>query len=76
MNRLEEFQLPESNRPDLQQPPPPNDYDGYTGSAANHHHVYDNVFNVLLGGDDVATSIEEGLAVVRVVEEIHAKGRI
>lgn len=76
MNRLEEFQLPESNRPDLQQPPPPNDYGGYTGSAANHHHVYDNVFNVLLGGDDVATSIEEGLAVVRVVEEIHAKGRI
>ena len=62
-------------KPTLAQAPPPNDYGGYTGSAANHHHVYDNVLGVLLDGHDVATPVEEGLAVVAAIEAMHAKGR-
>ena len=75
MDRLEEFQLPETSKPTLAQSPPPNDYGGYTGSAANHHHVYDNVLDVLLEGHAVATPVEEGLAVVAAIEAMHAKGR-
>ena len=60
MDRLEEFQMPDTPKPTLAQAPPPNDYGGYTGSAANHHHVYDNVLGVLLDGHAVATPVEEG----------------
>ncbi len=75
MDRLEEFQMPDTRKPTLAQAPPPNDYGGYTGSAANHHHVYDNVLGVLLDGHAVATPVEEGLAVVAAIEAMHAKGR-
>jgi hypothetical protein len=75
MDRLEEFQMPDTPKPTLAQAPPPNDYGGYTGSAANHHHVYDNVLGVLLDGHAVATPVEEGLAVVAAIEAMHAKGR-
>ena len=49
-----------------------NNYGPYQGSAANHHHVIDNVVNVLLGRDRVATTAAEGRAVVGVIEAIHA----
>ena len=75
MDRLEEFALPDLAQPDMGQAPPPNDYGGYTGSAANHHHVYDNVVEVLLRGAEVATPIEEGLAVVQAIEEMNRLGR-
>ena len=75
MDRLEGFELPNTPKPTLAQAPPPNDYGGYTGSAANHHHVYDNVMDVLLNGGEVATPIEEGLAVVEAIEAMHRLGR-
>lgn len=75
MDRLDEFALPGVVRPDMSNVAPPNDYGGYKGSASNHHHVYDNVVDVLLGGASVATPIEEGLAVVRVIAQAHALGR-
>ena len=50
-------------------------YGGYKGSAANHHHVYDNVLDVLLRNKSIATPIEEGLLVVQAIESMHEKGR-
>ena len=75
MDRLEEFALPNLEEPDMGQTPPPNDYGGYTGSAANHHHVYDNVLEVLLREGQVTTPMEEGLAVVRAIEHMNRLGR-
>ena len=75
MDRVDEFALPHCQCPDMGQAPPPNDYGGYQGSAANHHFVYDNVMDVLLRAKEVATPIEEGLAVVRAIEQMNALGR-
>ena len=75
MDRMEEFVLPSLEKPVMELPPPPNDYGSYKGSAANHHHVYDNVLDALLRGATIATPIEEGISVVRTIEAIHAMGR-
>lgn len=75
MDQMDAFNLPGTSRPELSQVPPPNDYGGYKGSAANHHHVYDNVLDVLLRNKPIATPIEEGLRVVQAIESMHEKGR-
>ena len=75
MDRMEEFVLPHLEKPDMGQAPPPNDYGGYTGSAANHHHVYDNVMDVLLRDAQVATPISEGVEVVQAIEAMNRLGR-
>lgn len=75
MDRLDDCRVEGLDAPKLPASPPPNDYGGYTGSAANHHFVYDNVMDVLLRGAAIATPIEEGLAVVRVIDRVHRLGR-
>ena len=75
MDRVEEFIMPGCDHPQLPASPPANDYGGYTGSAANHHHVYDNVLDVLLRNGEVATPTEQGLEVVRTIEQMNALGR-
>lgn len=75
MDRLDEFAIPGESRPEWDHMPPPNDYGGYQGSAANHHHVYDNVMDVLLRGAPVATPIEDGIAVVKAIETMNRLGR-
>ncbi len=62
------------NFPDLPPSSPANNYGPYTGSAANHHFVIDNVVDVLNGKSTVATPAEEGLAVVKVIQDIYALG--
>lgn len=61
--------------PDLPRSQPANNYGPYTGSAANHHFVIDNVIEVLNGKEAVATTAEEGVAVVHLIEAIYRKGR-
>lgn len=75
MDRLDEFMVEGVERPKMAKPSPANDYGAYKGSAANHHHVYANVMGVLNHGDAIATPIEDGLAVVEVIEEMHRLGR-
>ncbi|HAY56135.1 MAG TPA: oxidoreductase [Flavobacteriales bacterium] len=75
MDRLESFAVPGEEEPVIAPPAPANDYGGYKGSAANHHHVYDNVLDALLRGAPIATPIEEGLMVVEAIEAMHALGR-
>lgn len=73
MNDLRYCHVDGVTMPDLPPSNPANNYGPYTGSAANHHHVIDNVVDVLNGRATVATPAEEGLAVVRVIEDIYRK---
>ena len=57
--------------PDLPASEPGNDYGGYTGSAANHHFVIDNVVDVLNGRAEIATPLRDGVMVVRVISAIY-----
>lgn len=60
--------------PELPPSNPANNYGPYTGSAANHHFVIDNVVEVLNDMAEVATPASEGLAVVKAIQEIYALG--
>jgi predicted dehydrogenase len=60
--------------PDLPPSSPANNYGQYTGSAANHHFIIDNVVNVLNGEAKVATPANEGLAVVQIIQDIYDFG--
>lgn len=73
MNDLRYCHVDGVKTPDLPPSNPANNYGPYTGSAANHHHVIDNVVDVLNGRARVATPAEEGLVVVRVIEDIYRK---
>ena len=75
MDRMDSFDMPNLEMPNLDAAPPPNDYGGYTGSASNHHHVYDNVIDVLLNEGEVATTSQEGVAVVEAIEAMNQLGR-
>lgn len=72
MNEVRYCHVRDLIAPALPPSAPPNDYGPYKGSAANHHFVIDNVVDVLNGRAEVATTAEEGRAVVRVINEIHA----
>ena len=50
---------------------PPNNYGGYTGSAANHYQVIDNVIVTLRGQNKAKTNALEGLKVVEIIEKIY-----
>ena len=64
---IKDYQMPE-----LQETNPPNSYGGYTGSAANHIYVYENIFDTLLSGKPISTNAMEGLKVVDIIERIYA----
>ncbi|MEO0731640.1 MAG: Gfo/Idh/MocA family oxidoreductase [Bacteroidota bacterium] len=74
MNELRYCHVKGLEVPDLPPSNPANNYGPYTGSAANHHFVIDNVVDVLNGRAAVATTAEEGLAVVKVIEDIYQAG--
>ncbi len=48
-----------------------NQYGGYSGSAQNHHHVIANVVASLLGEEASTTDLDDGLAVVRLIDDIY-----
>ncbi len=52
-----------------------NDYGYYQGSMSNHQDVYENVVRCLEEGEPIATSGEEGMNTVRLIEEIYKKVR-
>ena len=60
--------------PELPTSAPGNDYGGYTGSAANHHFVIDNVVDVLQERGQIATPVDEGVTVVKTIEAMYAAG--
>ncbi len=72
MNELRYCHVAGLDQPELPPSNPANNYGPYTGSAANHHFVIDNVIDVLRGNAQVATTAREGLEVVRVIEDMYA----
>lgn len=58
--------------PELPPSSPANNYGPYTGSAANHHFVIDNVVEVLSGQAEVATTAAEGRSVVATIAAMYA----
>lgn len=74
MNELRYCHVKDTDVPALPPSSPANNYGPYTGSAANHHFVIDNVVDVLNGDSEVATTAAEGLAVVKAIEEMYRIG--
>jgi predicted dehydrogenase len=72
METVEACQIMNYTMPELAPTNPPNDYGSYTGSAANHHYIIQNLVDVLLHGKNIATTAEEGLQVVDVIGRIYA----
>lgn len=75
MDRLEYCHIRDYVAPELPASAPGNDYGDFKGSAANHHHVIDNVVDVLKGRASVATNALEGLKVVEIIERIYKEAR-
>ncbi len=57
--------------PILEKTNAPNNYGNYTGSAANHHFIIQNVIDVLNNKNKIATTAEEGMQVVDTIERIY-----
>lgn len=71
MNEVEYCHIDGYVMPELPPSNPPNDYGPYKGSAANHHYIYENIFNVLNGTESITTNALEGMKVVDIIERIY-----
>ena len=76
MNKVEYCNIKEYEFKDLEESNPPNDYGVYKGSANNHPLVLENVVNHIKGMDSSITTAEEGLEVVRIIEEIYKNRKL
>ncbi len=74
MNQVEFCHVKDVLPPQLEPSSPPNSYGAYKGSAANHHHVIQNVIDVLKGKAASTTSEQDGMMVVDIIERIYAEG--
>lgn len=75
MNEVQLCNIKDYVMPELAPVNPPNDYGPYTGSAANHHFVFENVVDVLKGRGPITTNAMEGMKVVEMIERIYAEGK-
>ncbi|MFN0202212.1 MAG: Gfo/Idh/MocA family protein [Bacteroidia bacterium] len=71
MNEVEYCHIQDYTMPELPPSNPANDYGHYKGSAANHHHIFENVIDVLKGRNSITTNALEGLKVVEIIERIY-----
>lgn len=71
MNAIEYCHIENYTPPELAPTNPPNDYGPFTGSAANHHYIIENVVKTLNGEDTVTTTAFEGMKVVDIIERIY-----
>ncbi len=72
MNEVEVCHIKDYTMPELAPSNPANDYGAYKGSAANHHHIIDNVVSSLKNRTVPTTNALEGLKVVEIIERIYA----
>ena len=75
MNTVEYCHIENYDLPILPEANPPNNYGPYTGSAANHHFIYQNVADTLKGNSKATTSAQDGCKVVDIIERIHAAAK-
>lgn len=71
MNEVEYCHIKDYTMPTLAESNPPNDYGQYKGSAANHHYIYENIVEVILGNGNITTNALEGMKVVDIIERIY-----
>ncbi|MFP5471448.1 MAG: Gfo/Idh/MocA family protein [Bacteroidia bacterium] len=71
MNEVEYCHIEDYEMPTLRPSNPANDYGTYKGSAANHHHIIENVVDTLKGRTTATTNAMEGLKVVEIIERIY-----
>ncbi|KGO01700.1 Gfo/Idh/MocA family protein [Porphyromonas sp. COT-290 OH3588] len=71
LNRLEHCAIRGIETPQLEKSAAGNQYGGYSGSAQNHHHVIANVVADLLGEPAEITTLDDGLAVVHLIQNIY-----
>jgi predicted dehydrogenase len=71
MNEVEYCHIENYEMPILADSNPANDYGPYKGSAANHHHIIENVVDTLKGRTTATTNALEGLKVVEMIERIY-----
>lgn len=71
MNEVEYCHIEGYEMPTLKETNPGNDYGPYKGSAANHHHIIENVVDTLKGRTTATTNALEGLKVVEMIERIY-----
>jgi predicted dehydrogenase len=71
MNEVEYCHIDGYEMPELEEANPPNYYGSYTGSAANHHYIIQNVVDTLKGRTSATTNALEGLKVVDIIERIY-----
>ncbi len=74
MNSIDYCHVKDYILPDIETNVPANQYGNYSGSAANHHYVFENIVNVLAGKESVSANANEGLKVVDIIERMY-KGR-
>lgn len=72
MNRIEYCKVEGEEQPLLQETYPMNNYGLYQGSASNHQFVIDNVIEALRNGATPDVTLQEGLNVVDVIDQIYA----
>ena len=74
MNEVEVCEIEGYTLPLLAPTRPPNDYGAYTGSAANHQYVFENVVDVLKDRNTITTHALEGMKVVEMIERVYGGG--
>ena len=72
MNEITYCHIENYEMPELEPVGPANDYGVYKGSAANHHHIIENVVDNLMHRKTITTNALEGLKVVNIIERIYA----
>ena len=72
MDKLEYCNIEKYQEPSFERDLNCNDYGSYTGSAANHSKVIENIVNVILNNDIIATNGFEGAKIVEIIEKIYS----
>ncbi|MDX5437525.1 MAG: Gfo/Idh/MocA family oxidoreductase [Pontibacter sp.] len=72
MNSVEYCDIRNYTLPALQPCQPANNYGHYTGSAANHQYVFENVISTLRNESTATTNAHDGLKVVEMIERMYA----
>jgi len=71
LNVLEYQQIENYEIKDIKSSGPANNYGFYQGSMSNHDKVYENVIDVFTQNGKIATTGEEGLKTVEIIEKIY-----
>lgn len=71
MDTLEHFTVEGLEKPNIDKTMDANDYGAYKGSAANHAQIIQNAVDVANGKAEPATTLEEGIKTVEIIETIN-----